>query len=96
MMPVSILLSFLGPWAGPLAFLWDKEECSIDPSGHCLSRLTSDNGCSIDPNGSCAANKILPPGQAGCSIDPSGCGQIAPTGDAGCSIDPDGRCVTGH
>jgi len=99
----AALIAILPPWAAPLAGLWLKEGCSIDPDGRCLPRLTSgggpsDAGCSIDPDGLCGKSGPARPSirEEGCSIDPSGCAGAAPTGDNGCSIDPSGHCAPGH
>jgi hypothetical protein len=63
-----------------LVSVWEKEGCSADPYGRCVtvSQPTTDAGCLIDPNGRCIT--ITPQKKA----------------DAGCSADPYGRCLPGQ
>jgi hypothetical protein len=59
---------------------WEKEGCSADPYGRCItvSQPSTDEGCRKDPNGLCT--KLSPQG----------------TADAGCSANPYGHCLPGQ
>lgn len=53
--------------------VWEKEGCSINPFGRCVTEpvVTPKNGCLIDPNGRCLPASTTPTDN-GCSIDPYG------------------------
>lgn len=55
--PLSLVAKIL---FSPLARLWEKAGCEIDPSGRCVTPpvvLPQNAGCEIDPSGKCVPGK---------------------------------------